>query len=195
LGFPVRIALASPDLRVWQHPDLVVDMVDNAARVRETFRLLTALAQARAPEARILGVTVAATAECHALLKVVIRPLPGGIAETSIGFADAHGIASNDTTTTVLPASIATIERVLARLRGVALLRSGSAQQRRETVAEIADVLLRATAFVTAHAREITSVELRPIALLTGGGIEVREACVSVNDAFEQSYQQASGLG
>lgn len=194
LGFPVRIALASPDLRVWQHPDLVVDMVDNAARVRETFRLLTALAQSRAPNARILGVTVAATTECHALLTVAIRPLPGGLAETSIGFADAHGIASNDRTTTVLPASIATIERVLSRLRGNALLLSGSPHQRRAAVAEIADVLLRAAAFATAHAREITSVELRPVAILTGGGIEVREACVIVNDAFEQSYQHASGL-
>lgn len=195
LGFPVRIALASPDLRVWQHADLVVDMVDNAARVRETFRLLTALAQARAPNARILGVTVAATADCHALLSIAIRPLTGGLTETTIGFADAHGIASHDQTTTVLPASVATIERVLSRLRGSALILSGSTSQRRAAISEIADVLLRAAAFATAHAREVALVELRPVAVLTGGGVEVREACVTVNDAFEQSYQRSAGLG
>src|SRR5690606_21721516 len=61
IGFPVRISLASPDLRVWDHPDLSVDGVDNAARVRDVYRQLTSIAAERAPEARVLGVTVTAT--------------------------------------------------------------------------------------------------------------------------------------
>lgn len=193
-GFPVRIALASPDLRVWDSPDLVEDGVDNAARVRETFRLLTALAQSRAPQARILGVTVGATTEARAHLRAVLRPLPGGAVETTLGFADPHGIASDDSTTTVLPTSPGNMERVISRLRGQSIILGGGAAQRRLAVTDIADALLRAAAFVTAHAREVASVELRPITVLTGGGVEVREACVTINDAFEQTYQRASGL-
>src|SRR5262249_16064734 len=35
LGFPVRIALASPDLRLWDHPDLIALQVQNATAVRD----------------------------------------------------------------------------------------------------------------------------------------------------------------
>jgi hypothetical protein len=36
---------------------------------------------------------------------------------------------------------------------------------------------------------EIESVELRPVALLPHGVAEVREACVTVSDAFERSLR------
>ncbi|MDB4988956.1 MAG: Archaeal succinyl-CoA ligase [ADP-forming] beta chain, partial [Myxococcaceae bacterium] len=58
IGFPVRISLASPDLRVWDYPELSVDGVDNAARVRDVYRQLLAAAQELTPQARVLGVTV-----------------------------------------------------------------------------------------------------------------------------------------
>ena len=61
IGFPVRIALASPDLRVWDHPDLAVDGVDNAARVRDVYRQIMGMANERQPEAHLLGVHVTAT--------------------------------------------------------------------------------------------------------------------------------------
>ena len=61
IGFPVRVALASPDLRLWDHPDLVAEGVENAARARDVFRQVMSLARTRAPEARLLGVTVSAT--------------------------------------------------------------------------------------------------------------------------------------
>lgn len=187
IGFPVRIALASPDLRVWDHPDLAVDAVDNAARVRDVFRQIHALAKTRAPEARLLGVTVGAMTPAKALLRLRVRPLPGDLTVAEIAFGDPHGLASDDRTMTVLPASIDRIELVLGRLRGRALLLGASAPERREAAASLGDVLLRVAAFVHEWRREIVSVEIDPVALLVGGAVEVREACVTVGDAFVRS--------
>jgi hypothetical protein len=187
IGYPVRIALASPDLRVWDQPDLAVDGVDNAARVRDVYRQLMTAAATRAPEGRLLGVTVTATAAAQALLRVDAEPLPGGLVGVRVGFADAHGLASGDETLTVLPASPVRIERVLERLRGSALIFAGGASVRRAAIASIADVLIRAAAFVDAHRAEVERVRLQPLALLFGGSVEVREACVVVGDAFQRS--------
>lgn len=197
IGFPVRIALASPDLRVWDQPDLAVDGVDNAARVRDVFRQIMALAHGRAPEARLLGVTVTATTIARALLHVRAEPLrrsgAPALVVVRIGFADAHGLASDDTTATVLPAPVERIEAALARLAGAPLLLDDPAPRRRDTVGAIASVLLRLAAFVRDRATEIAAVEINPLALLVGGGIEVREACVTVGDAFERSLDAAAG--
>jgi hypothetical protein len=190
IGFPVRIALASPDLRIWDHPDLAVDGVDNAARVREVFRQITALATERRPDARLLGVTVGATTTAIALLRVLAVPLDEGWVLAEIGFADPHGLASGDRTRTVLPASTEQIERALARLRGASLVLSGPPTRRRAHVEAIADSLLRLSAFVDRHRNEVVSVEIRPLALLVGGGVEAREACVTVSDYFLRSLEQ-----
>jgi hypothetical protein len=52
-------------------------------------------------------------------------------------------------------------------------------------------VLQRLCAFVHDRRREVTQVELRPIALLLDGSVEVREACVTVSDAFERMLNSA----
>ncbi|HEY8431520.1 MAG TPA: acetate--CoA ligase family protein [Sandaracinaceae bacterium] len=189
IGFPVRISLASPDLRIWDHPDLAFDGVDNAARVRDVYRQMIAMASERQPDARLLGVVVAATTTAQALLRVVVEPLPEGSALAEIGFADPHGRASGDRTYTVLPATHEAIERVLARLAGSELVLGGGAAQRRASVGAIADALLRLAAFVDDHAREVERVELHPLALLANGTVEVREACVTVGDAFLRSLE------
>ena len=189
IGFPVRIALASPDLRVWDHPDLAVDGVDNAARVRDVFRQMMTLAETRTPGARLLGVTVTATSVARALLRVSLSPLPEGLVLTTIGFADPHGLASGDHTQTALPAPTERVERVLGRLAGAPLLLAGTSAQRRESVAAIADVLLRLAAFVDDQRAEITRIEVDPMAVLIGGGVEVREACVHVGDAYLRSLE------
>jgi hypothetical protein len=196
IGYPVRISLASPDLRVWDHPDLAVDMVDNAARVRDTFRQLMGLAKSRLELAlpgdalateRLLGAMVTATSEAGALLGVRAWPLPRARVAMEIGFADPHGMAAGDCTLAVLPAPAAGIERALRRLQGSSLLFGGTAAQRKAHLEAIADVLLRVSAFVNDRRDQIESVELRPLALLLDGSVEVREACVSVSDAFERS--------
>jgi hypothetical protein len=189
IGYPVRVALASPDLRIWDHPDLVVDGVDNAARVREVFGLLMGLAKSLSPNSRLLGVTVAAANEAAALLRVRAKPLPHKRAAIEIGFADPHGKASGDSTMSILPAPMASVERALARLKGRDLIFSGSKVQSRENVESIGDTLQRVAAFVNDHSEEIVSVELLPVALLIGGGIEVREACVTVGEAFQRSME------
>lgn len=187
IGFPVRIALASPDLRVWDHPDLVADGVDNAARVRDVFRQTMALGSARAPEARLLGVTVSATTPAHAMLRARLSPLPDELVLAELGFADAHGVAADDRLLTPLPTTVDGLDRALRRLRGCALLLDGGAGERRRTVESLHDVLLRLAAFVHDWRREVVAVEIDPIALLVGAGVEVREACVEVGDAFVRS--------
>lgn len=196
IGYPVRISLTSPDLRVWDHPDLAVDMVDNAARVRDTFRQLMGLAKSRLQQLapgdaravdRLLGVMVTATSDAAALLGVRAWPLPRGRVAMDVGFADPHGAAAGDRTLSVLPAPQSAIDRALRRLQGSDLLFGGTPAQRRTRLDAVGDVLLRLSAFVNDRRAEIERVELRPVALLLDGSAEVREACVTVSDAFERS--------
>jgi hypothetical protein len=203
IGYPVRISLASPDLRVWDHPDLAFDMVDNAARVRDTFRQLMGLAKTRLEHAaadpravdRLLGVMVTATSEASALLGVRAWPLPRGRVGMELGFADPHGAAASDRTLAVLPAPLQAIERILRRLAGSDLLFGGRPAQSKAHLEAIGDVLLRLSAFTHDRRDQISSVELRPLALLLDGSVEVREACVSVSDAFERSLGEGSEVG
>jgi hypothetical protein len=191
LGFPVRIALASPDLRVWDHPDLAIDGVDNAARVRDVFRQIMTLAKARAQGARLLGVTVTATTAARALLRVALRPLPDAMVIAEIGFADPHGRTAGDHTHTVLPAPPPRVERVLGRLAGSELVLQGAAPQRRQIVDGLTDLLARLAAFAIDRRNEVESVEIDPIALLLSGAVEAREACITVGDAFARSLDAA----
>jgi hypothetical protein len=194
IGYPVRISLASPDLRIWDHPDLSVDMVDNAARVRDTFRQLHAAAEARfatlspaGRTGRILGVLVSATSEPLAELGITVSALPHRRVAIRLGFADPHGRAARDETATVLPAEQPVIERALRRLAGAALLLDTTPAQRKARTDNIADLLQRVAAFVNDRREQISRVELRPLAVLLDGTVEVREACVSVTDWFERN--------
>ncbi len=191
IGFPVRVALASPDLRLWDHPDLAA-VVYTAGQARDAFRQIMAMAKNRADDARLLGVTVSASTMARTLLRVRMEPLATGPVLTEIGFADPHGRASADSTQTVLPATAKALERVLLRLRGSSLLLAGTPQERGTAVTAIGDVLMRLAAFVHQWRNEIEAVEVNPLAILVGGELEVREACVVVGDAFSRSLD-ASG--
>lgn len=189
MGFPVRISLASPDLRVWDYPDLSVDGVDNAARVRDVYRQLALTAEARAPQARVLGVTVTATTLARALLRITARPLKYGRVLVRVGFCDPHGAVAKDATATVLPQSEQGIRRALERLAGRALLWADAAPP--SAAQPLIDLLVRLASFVDAFRREVARVELHPVALLVGGGAEIREAAVQVTDAFVQDMDLA----
>lgn len=191
IGFPVRVALASPDLRLWDHPDLAAE-VYSSGQARDAFRQILAVAKSRSEGARLLGVTVSESTMARTLLQVRMEPLRSGPVLTEIGFADPHGRASADTTQTVLPASAKALERVLLRLRGSSLLLAGTPQERSAAVTVIGDVLMRLAAFVHQWRKEIEAVEVNPLAILVGGELEVREACVTVGDAFSRSLN-ASG--
>jgi len=191
IGFPVRVALASPDLRLWDHPDLVA-IVYSAGQARDAFRQIMAVAKTRSNDARLLGVTVSASTVARTLLHVRMEPLSAGPILTEIGFADTHGRASGDTTQTVLPATAKALERVLLRLRGSSLLLAGTPQERNASVTAIGDVLMRLAAFVHQWRDEIEAVEVNPLAILVGGDLELRETCVTVGDAFSRSLN-ASG--
>jgi hypothetical protein len=191
IGFPVRVALASPDLRLWDHPDLSAE-VYSAGQARDAFRQIMAVAKTRSPQARLLGVTVSASTMARTLLRVRMEPLAAGPVLAEIGFADPHGRASADSTQTVLPATAKALERVLLRLRGSSLLLAGPPQERTKAVSAIGDVLMRLAAFVHQWRDEIEAVEVNPLAILVGGELELREACVTVGDAFSRSLN-ASG--
>ena len=191
IGFPVRVALASPDLRLWDHPDLAAE-VYSAGQARDAFRQIMAMAKSRATDARLLGVTVSASTMARTLLRVRMEPLAAGPILAEIGFADPHGRASADATQTVLPATAKALERVLLRLRGSSLLLQGTTPERSQAVSAIGDVLMRLAAFVHQWRREIEAVEVNPLAILVGGELEVREACVTVGDTFSRSLN-ASG--
>jgi len=184
LGFPVRIALASPDLRVWDHPELSVDGVDNAARVRDVYRQLITRAGDMSPEARVLGVSVSATTLARALISLSAHPVRGGRVTIRIGFADPHGIVTRDATATVLPASRSSVERALDRLRGHALLFGHDAAERLQARDLVAELLTQLGSFVDAFRDEVERVDLNPVAILVGGGAEVREAAIHVTDAY-----------
>ena len=191
IGFPVRVALASPDLRLWDHPDLAAE-VYSSGQARDAFRQIMALGKSRSKEARLLGVTVSASTVARTLLRVRMEPLDSGPVLTEIGFADAHGRASRDETTTVLPASAKALEKVLRRLRGSSLLLAGTPQERAASVTAIGDVLMRLAAFTHQWRDEVEAVEVNPLAILVGGELELREVCVSVGDTFSRSLN-ASG--
>lgn len=184
IGFPVKISLASPDLRSWDHPDLSVDGIDSAARVRDVFRQIMGVATERRPDARLLGVHVTATTSALALLGIVAEPLGNGASVARISFADAHGIAAHDVTSTILPLPVERLEQVIERLQGSSMVLGAPAAQKKAALDSIGDVLLRLAALLDVHRDEIASVELRPLALLLGGNVEVREACVTVGDVF-----------
>jgi hypothetical protein len=184
IGFPVRISLASPDLRVWDHPELSVDGVDNAARVRDVYRQLLLAAEAKQPSARVLGVTVTATTLARALIRIQARPLPLGKVLLRLGFADPHGIVARDVTQTVHPAGARAIERALRRMRGSALLLGDANDERQRNLTAISQLLAQVGYFVDDLRAEVARIDLNPVALLLGGGTEVREAAVHVTDAF-----------
>jgi hypothetical protein len=134
---------------------------------------------------------VTATSDARALLGVEAWPLARGRVAMEIGFADPHGRAADDRTLLILPGPLSAVERGLRRLRGHSLVLEGSAAQRRLHLDAIGDVLLRLAAFVDDRRDEIESVELRPVALLLDGTVEVREACVQVSNAFELRASQS----
>ncbi len=189
IGFPVRIALASPDLRVWDHPDLVADGVDNAARVRDVFRQMMTLAEGRGEDSRALGVTVSATTSSRALLHVSARSVEAGLVVATLGFADPHGLAADDATDLILPCTLDALEGALLRLRGHALLLGDAPRHRRAHIESLGDALLRIAAFVDDWRAEVVRVRIEPLAVLVGGRVEVREACVEVSDAFARSVE------
>lgn len=186
IGFPVRVSLASPDLRLWDHPDLGIDGVSSAAGVRDAFRQITSLATERSQAARLLGVHVTAATAADSLLRLVAHPVSHGLAIAELGFADAHGMAASDSTPLVLPTTPDRLERSLGRLAGSALLLAGGPARRKVTLEALADLLVRVAAFLDRSARSVTQVELRPVAVLPTGRCEVREACVTVGDAYQR---------
>jgi hypothetical protein len=99
-----------------------------------------------------------------------------------VGFCDPHGAVAKDAVATVLPQSERAIRRALERLKGRALLWAEGAPA--EAAQPLVGLLVQLASFVDAFREEVARVELHPVALLVGGGAEVREVAVQVTDAF-----------
>lgn len=184
IGFPVRVALASPELRPSVHADLVVEGVDSAAAVRETFRELVALAERKDPSARVLGVTVSASTTAHCSLRIVVERIARTRLVATIGFGDAHGRATADEIAVVLPATPDELGTALGKLHGASLLLGERPAESRTVRTAVTDVVLRLAAFLEDFPEEVDRVTVDPLAILVGGEAEVRETCVQVSDAF-----------
>lgn len=187
IGFPVRVALASPELRPSVHSDLVVEGVDSAASVRETFRELVALAERKNPKARVLGVTVSASTTAHCLLRVVVERIARTRLLATIGFGDPHGRATADHVVVVLPATPEELGAAISRLKGASLLLGDRPAETRTVKTAVTDVVLRLAAFLEDFPEEVERVTIDPLAILVGGEAEVRETCVQVSDAFTRA--------
>ncbi len=179
-GFPVRVTLASPDLRIWDHPEFRVDNVDNAARVREVFRQMVELARDSVPESRILGVSVGPNTPARALLRVHMT-WRSGFVWTDVAFDDPHGHASLDRVTLALPNHYERASHILSQLRGWPLIERESAL--------LIETLQRAASLVAGYSREVESLQMRPIAINMDSTLEVREASLAISDAFTRDLQ------
>jgi hypothetical protein len=180
IGFPVKLSLASPDLRVWDHPDLVVLGAASAAAVRDGFRTITTMAAERDPSARLLGVHVTAEAASSLGLRVSLRPIGDLWALAEIARSDDP----ERSTLAVLPTSPERVKSTLSRL-------SVSPTRGRGGIDALVDALNRVAVFAVDQRDAVTSVRIDPLSLLVGGGVELREACVVVNDLFERSLGAA----
>jgi hypothetical protein len=184
IGFPVRLALASPDLRASEHADLHVDGVDSASRVREIYRQMMTLAASRREDARLLGVTVSASTTARAMLAIRLSCLGDESVVVDFAFADPHGAASNDAGLVVLPTDPEGLERALSRLSGHALLFGESPGEKRHFIASFGEILFRLAALARDFPAEIVEIELPRLAVIPGGDLEIREAKIEIGDAF-----------
>lgn len=175
LGFPVKLSVASPDLRLWDHPDLVVPNASTATAVREGFRLLMSMAEERDSSARILGIHVSAESAAADALAFTIESL-----DDEWAIATMSRAGTTPRTRIALPTSASRI--------GAALGRIGVDDQHRRSEEALLDTLNRVAVFVREHRDAVAIVRLDPVALLVGGGAEVREASIRVTEVFERGH-------
>lgn len=186
IGFPVRLSLASPDLRPSDHPDLLIDGIGNAARVREAYRELQALATLRDPDARILGVTVSASTLARALLSAELRILADDRVLVRLGLSSLSAAHPLEETLIVLPTHPAALLRSMERLRGVALILGESPSEKRHLLSELAELLYRLASLLRDFETELVRIKLPRLAVLESGELEVREALVEIGDVFSR---------
>jgi hypothetical protein len=190
IGFPIRIALASPDIRVWDHPELMVEPVQHATQVREVFSQLMTLAHTLNPNARVLGASIAPAAVQHARWRVVVRAVASDWALAHVEFADPHGAASHDGTHVLLPRTVELIDRSLMRLAGHSLLDETPHAARPPADSSLSDTLLRLGQLTVDHQDSIEQIEINPLVLTRGGSMEIQQACVTVSQAFERAIEE-----
>ncbi len=192
IGYPCALSLASPDLRGWDYPELRDVVVSSAAAAKTAFAQLRASAEGIEPEARIVGVTVSPTMLTQAELRIVLRSFSKDRAVAQIGFADPHGLASQDLTHTVLPVGPERVERILMRLRGHALLLPQARDARRHVVGGLTEVLTRTARLLASFPDSIRAIRFEPLRLLLSGDWMVSEASVEVSDYYEQQLKQVA---
>ncbi len=184
LGFPVRLAVASPDLRIWDDPDLCIDEVDNAARVRDAYRHMMAQAKQRKPDARLMGVLISRAKRIRTQLRSKVMPWSATHVLVELGFADPHGLACDDRIAMLFPCQYEHFQKQLHDLRGHAQLTAYNDK--------IYDTLMRFTAMMLDWPHALRSLQVQPLALLCSGEVEVREACLDISDEFERSRRSPS---
>lgn len=180
IGFPVRVTLASPDLRASDHPELEQPHVSSASAVRQAFRALTEVASDIAPSSRVIGVNVAASAIPKALLWFRLSALAQDRVVAHLGFADPHGMASEDRVAVLVPVDADRIRARFRRLKGASLVSDAVIED------ELVDLLYRASVFVADFRTEVQRLELGRVAIYESS-VEIIECTVHISDAFERT--------
>lgn len=185
MGYPVRMSIASPDLRVWDHPELQVDPIQSASEAKEAFFSLTQLAHVIAPRARSLGVMVSVSQPAQATLYISVYRTASEFAKVEIGFCDPHGRTSRDRVMGLCSMSNTLWKSILKRLHGYPLLLSPSQDTAEEAVDQLIETLHKLGRFFQDFHKEIARIDIHPLIVTPVGKIEIQNCCVEIGDAFE----------
>ena len=190
IGYPVRLSLASPDLRIWDHPELCVESVENAARVREAYRQVTELAASKA-NARILGVLISKNRRSHTKLKLRFHAVDSSSVLCAVSFACTSGYFPVEEQHLLLPQALGNLGRIFSQANAFSGLNTNRPRASTQgVIGELEDFISRTGSLVHDLREEVTTLRVDPLRLLTGGGIELRECCIEVSDAFAKQLEQ-----
>ena len=179
LGFPVAVKIHSPDIvHKTEVGGVLLGLTDGDA-VRAAFDQVTASAAASAPDARILGVTVApmVTPVVELIAGLHRDPTFGPMVVLGLGGVWAEVLA--DISLRAVPVAAAEVPRMVDELRGAALLR-GARGRPPVKVEALVDLVTTLSALAERAGPGLQGIDLNPVAVTADGGLLVLDASIHV---------------
>lgn len=177
LGYPVDLRVASPDVSPIDEPTLALSALRSPGEVREGFRAIAREVRRIAPEARVLGVTVARHVPTLPRLSIMlVREAKG--CRLRIGLDDPIGRKLVAPLVATAPLDLEAAAALLARFDGREVLPSPTTTAHRALM----ELLVRLGRAAVVLADALTHAELAPVApdatneawLVVGARIAVR---------------------
>jgi hypothetical protein len=177
LGYPVDLRIASPDVSPIDEPTLAIAGLRSPGEVREGFRAIAREVRRIAPEARVLGVTVAKHVPTLPRLALTLTREGKGC-RVRIGLDDPIGRRLVRPTIAAAPLDLEAAAAVLARFEGREVLPSPTTTAHRALL----ELLVRLGRAAVVLSDAITQAELAPVApdatndawLVVGARVAVR---------------------